>query len=413
LLQLLVPVFACVAPETALSGPSPDPPSEPDSGEPIEHVRPYLGAPSDRPWPEVAESEDLGDGDRLYADATIHELHLTLSDDARASLALSPSAEVSAGLRWRHDDLRVALRLKGSSSFRTIDQKPSFKIDVHDADPTQRIDGEKRLTLNNMIQDPTMQREHAYYWLAHRLGVPAPRIAYARVFVNDAEYGLYSLVETMDEELIERAFDGDEEGNLYESSGADLTYARDWFTLEESGGVLATPDDIEDLVDAAERTRDGGFWDMLQDHFDMPATLTYWALDIAAGNDDGYAFNHHNYLLYHAPVADRWSFLPWGTDRSFTRQVPPTGDLVTPLAGDLVIRCWEDDTCSDALTTRLREVLDLWDADLPDRLEEDAALIEGACDDDPRKELPCDPGDLADFVDARSAYLRSQLEGPS
>jgi hypothetical protein len=370
-----------------------------------------IGRPSfTSPWARAPEPDDGSpDGAALYAAGAIHDIHLTLSDSAIASLRDEPTVQVTAGLELGDVQMDVALRLKGNSSFQPIDQKPSFKIDVHEYNPAQRIDGEKRLTLNNMIEDPTMMREHSYYWLAARFGAPAPRQAYARVWVNGAPYGLYTLLETMDEELIEHAFKDDEEGNLYEASGSDFNYARDWFDLEETGDVVPWPDDIEALVDAVEASRDGDFWAMLNDQFDIDHTLSYWAIEIVAGNDDGYVFNHHNYLVYHAPLAGTWSMLPWGTDRSFSREVPPTGDGATPIFGELVIRCWEDDACGAALSTRIEEVLVVWDAELGAEIDDTWGRIEADCEADGRKRYSCRPDNIREFVDARAEFLRGYL----
>lgn len=411
--HLIAALFACsseaqLLSQAPLTRPTPRPEEEATPGpDPVERL---VGHPAiTSPWPDPPESEEPPDGAALYADGAIHDIHIGLSDSDIASLRMSPTTEVRADLDMGGEQMEVALRLKGNSSFTPIDEKPSFKIDVHAYVPSQRIDGEKRLTLHNMIQDQTMLREHAYYWLAKRLGVPAPRHAYARVWVNDVSYGVYGLVETMDEELVERAFKDDEEGNLYESSGADFTYARDWFELEETGDIIATPADMNDLVDAAEAARTDDFWAMLQDNFDVDATLGYWAVDTVVGNDDGYVFNRHNYLAYHAPIASRWSFLPWGTDRSFTREVPPRGDSATPLLGDLVIRCWANEACAEALAARIEDVLVLWDDDLPVEIDTTYGRIESDCEADTRKHYDCKPDHIREFIKNRADFVRDRL----
>ncbi|MDP2305863.1 MAG: CotH kinase family protein [Pseudomonadota bacterium] len=407
---MIATLFACSGSEGQLHSQGlPGTPGEDDTHTP--RPEQLIGRPSiTSPWPGAPEEVDgPPDGDALYADGAVHDIHIRLSDSDVSSLRSAPTTEVSAGLDMGSGEMEVALRLKGNSSFRSIDDKPSFKIDVHQYVLDQRIDGEKRLTLHNMIQDQTMLREHSYYWLARRFGVPAARYVYARVWVNDEPYGLYGLVETMDEELVERAFKDDEEGNLYESSGADFTSSRDWFELEETGDIVPTPDDIEELVDAAEGARDSGVWAFLQARFDVSALLGYWAVDIVTGNDDGYVYNRHNYLAYHAPLSARWSLLPWGTDRSFTRDVPPRGDSRTPLLGALVIRCWDDDQCAAALTTRIEEVLVAWENALPAEIEATYARIEADCEADTRKEYACKPEHILEFVQTRAAFIRDHL----
>lgn len=370
-----------------------------------------------RPYPTVsfdARGAPLGvDGEpgaELFAAGSIHDLAITLSDDAWRSLRDDPREEVRGTVTWRTVEYDAGIRLKGSSSFRTIDEKCSFKIDVHAFEDARRIDGLKRLTLNNQIQDPTMAREHAYYWLAASVGVPGSRHGYARVTVNGEAYGLYGLVETMDERLLDRLFPDDDKGNLYESSGADFTDARNWFDLEEEGGVVPAPDDLDDLIDALEDADGDAYVDVMRERFDMDALLGYLALDLVTGNDDGYVFNHHNYHAYHLAFADRWVLLPWGTDRSFTREVSPYGGGLTPIVGVLATRCWDDEACADALTERIVDVLDVWEGPFRDHVGDTLARVSEACEDDPKREKSCDPDDLAAFVDRRAEYVRDALE---
>ncbi|MDP2304982.1 MAG: CotH kinase family protein [Pseudomonadota bacterium] len=350
-------------------------------------------------------------GDRLFAAGMIEDFEITLSSDAWRSLRDHPDEEVAGTLTWRGVEYSAGIKIKGSSSYRSIQEKASFKVDVHQYERERRIDGLKRLTLNNMIQDPTMLREHAYYWLAAQLGVPAPRQGFARVTVNGEPYGVYSLVETMDGRLMKRLYPDDHDGNLYEASGADFTSERNWFDVQVDGGIIPTPDDIDELVDTIEEAGHDEFAGVFGARFDTEAVLRYLALDTVVGNDDGYVFNHHNYHAYHLAFADRWVLLPWGTDRSFTEEVSPYGAWDKPIVGELALRCWDDDGCAHELHEAIEEVLRVWeDGAFPEMLATTGALIREACEDDPRREKECDPEDIQGFVEARAAYVWGEIE---
>jgi spore coat protein CotH len=361
------------------------------------------------PWSGIVARGEPGD--QLFAEATIHDFALTLSDEAYRALRDHPDEQVQGVLTWHGVAYDAGIKIKGSSSFRSIRQKASFKIDVHQYDRERRIDGLKRLTLNNMIQDATMLREHAYYWLAGALAIPAPRHGYARVTVNGEPFGLYGLVETMDGRLMKRLFPDDKDGNLYEASGADFTEARNWFDLQVDGGIVPTPDDMDDLVRALEGADSDAFAGVFAERFDLEPVLRYLALDIVTGNDDGYVFNHHNYHAYHYALSDRWVLLPWGTDRSFTQEVSPYGAHDTPIMGELVRRCWGDDTCAGQLREQIEAVLHVWeDGGFPEMLAAGVELVADACEVDPRREKRCDQEEIQAFVDERAAYVREHLE---
>jgi spore coat protein CotH len=280
-----------------------------------------------------------------------------------------------------------------------------MKIDFSWSEPEARFHGVEHLTLNNMIQDRTMLREHAYYHYAAMRGVPAARHGFARVRVNGELYGLYGIVETMDEHFVHRAFQLDDEGPLYEGSGCDLTYARDWYELEEAG--LAG--DVDDLVATVESTDAGAFFSMLNAEFDVDSLFTYWAMDLASGNDDGYARNHHNYLLYYGPTAHRWWMIPWGTDRSFEDHVSVHG-VSTDLMGVLVTRCLDDAACAGQLDARILDVAEGWaDSGLEAWVEDAIPVILDDCEADPKAELPCDPWSLPSYMDRRVGEVEGEL----
>lgn len=386
-------------------------PAEPDGLESLGrgHAPPNLTA--DTPEAAPAPTTRREPGEELFAPGVIQDLELLLSDDAWDSLRDAPEVDVEGVLVWRGMEFRSGVRLKGTNSWRSLDQKASFKVDVHEYIDAQRIDGQKRLTLNNMVQDPTMLREHAYYWLAERLHVPGPRQAYTRLRVNGEPYGLYSLVETMDGQLLKRLYPEDPDGNLYEASGSDFTAARDWFDLEEDGGLVPAPDDIDALVEALEDAGGDGFDATITSRFDRDTLLAYLAMDAVAGNIDGYVFNHHNYYAYHLAWADRWVLLPWGTDRAFTQEVPPSGSAELPVLGVLAQRCRRDERCEADLDAAIGEVLDVWEGGgFRDEIVSAEALIHDDCEADPRAEYGCRPELLLDFVDGRVAFVRAAME---
>ncbi|MFZ5479949.1 MAG: CotH kinase family protein [Myxococcota bacterium] len=419
MLGLTVGLLACSLETTPVATPKrprvavPDEPGEdvPDAAPTLELPEVGPADPPEAPPPEDATPaewrpfRDEALGDFLYGEEVVHDFEISLSSDAVADLSWSPESPVWGRFEWGDESWDVGVRLKGSTTFRTLAQKAAFKIDFNEWEPEARFHGLKSLTLNNMVCDPTMVRERAYYWYAARVGIPAPRHAYARVRVNGELFGLYSVVETVDDQLVERVWIDDDDGVLLEGTGADLVDGDDHYEVEEVG-----EGDVGALVDALDEADDDDLVEVFERVFDE-GVLRYWALDLASGNDDGYARNHHNYFLYYAPFERRWSMIPWGTDRSFEDHASVHGDPMTDPIGHLVRRCLSAEDCRDRLDATILDMAEGWEArGLVDYVASVIPLIEEDCERDPRRELGCDPEKFLRYVEDRVDEVRWEIE---
>jgi spore coat protein CotH len=349
-----------------------------------------------------------GPGDFLYQTDQILMFDLTVSDESMAQLEASPREDVHADLTFLGETLDVGFRLKGNSSYTWFDEKPAFKIDVHEYEREQTLHGVRRLTLNNFWQDGSMMHEHTAYRLYTLAGVPGPRHGYARVRVNGEDYGLYGIVETMDEQFIDRWWDDDDTGNLYENyPGRDLSdHAVEDFKLQEAG----VPTDRSDLTDLVTVLDDAGgdIADVLDLYFHRDALLARLAVELIMSNDDGYVSSANNYLLYHQPVADKWTLLPWGEDQAMSGD----SDLYSELEGRLATQCLADPGCFALFEDTLRDVLDAWeDSDLTEFVHREADRIEADCLADERANHGCERRleEAREFADERVWQVLDQI----
>ena len=83
--------------------------------------------------------------------------------------------------------------------------------------------GLRKMTLNNMVQDPSMVHETLAYASFRAAGVPASRTGYAYVRLNDNDIGVYLDLENLDEIGLKRIFGSfdDETQHLYEGEQGD------------------------------------------------------------------------------------------------------------------------------------------------------------------------------------------------
>lgn len=408
--------IACAAPQTGLheelgregsAGPEEVEPTRDAPERPIRAMtEDPTGTIEDAPWLEVPDDEDA---DAFYAEGTIHDIHLTLPEASRASLGLNPRVDVEGTFRSGGHSWPVGIRLKGTTTFRTLSGKAAFKVDFHHVDPEGRFHGRKRLTLNSMLQDSSMLHEHTAYWLYRARGVPAPRHTFARVWVNDEHYGLYGVVESMDEQLLDQVFPDDEDGNLYEANLADFHVGEEHkYELEEASLVVTPYTDLEALTATLAAAPPTGFLDALTATFDVDTLMRMFAVDLVSGNVDGYTQLRNNYMVYNAVNTGKWYLMPWGHDQSMQwhGHVVPYEKSV----GLLVERCAADPACVARLTQDIEELLVVWeDGAFASMVSDATTLVQGECAADPRAEFACDTAHVLPFVLARPETVREDL----
>lgn len=267
--------------------------------------------------------------------------------------------------------ITVGVRLKGSGSFQGLDGKAAFKVKFAEFVKGQKFLGLKNLTLNSMVQDPSMVREVLSYETFSAADVVAPRTGYAYVELNEIDYGLHLNVETMDDVALERAFgEFDDPQHLYEApAGVDLA--------PESAGMYEVDEgdeeelsDLETLITAANLTS-LGFSERMVPVADLGQMTREWAVERYIAHWDGYSGqNNNNHFLYSDPTGV-FQVLPWGTDQTFYRYWHPfDGD-----GGTLFEQCLAEEACGADYVEALIAVEELAAA-LPARTEQLADLVE-------------------------------------
>jgi hypothetical protein len=265
----------------------------------------------------------------------------------------------------------VGVRLKGSGSFQDLDGKAAFKVKFAEFVKGQKFLGSlKSLTLNSMVQDPSMIREVLSYETFAASDVVAPRTGYAYVWLNGTDYGLHLNVETMDDVALKRAFgDFDDPQHLYEApAGVDLAPGSAGL-YEVDEGDEEELSDLEALIVAANLTSPG-FSERIATVADLDQMTREWAVERYIAHWDGYSGqNNNNHFLYSDPNGV-FQVLPWGTDQTFYRFWHPFDGE----GGTLFEQCLAEEACLAKYTEELIGVDELA-ADLPARTEQLADLV--------------------------------------
>lgn len=392
-------VAACVAPPDgeATPGPSPEPM---DDAAPPESVEPnHRNAPvrlhSAQPAPvddidvEPEEPDELDPNyDAFFAWGTVQQIRIDIDEAGWAALDADPRTWVRATFEHvggMYGDIRlegVGVRLKGSDTFQTLDEKPSLKVKFDEFSPGSVYAGLQRLTLNNLVSDPVMGSEVVSYRVWAEAGMPVPRATFAEVWINGELYGLYTALETMDDEFLQKRFAFDE-GDLWEADyGAELTPTGILaFALASGVGDMSA---LERAVDAVTVT--DNFWEHADEGIVVDAFVDYWTWCLLTGTKDGYPYNLNDYFLYGDPErGGRFIFLPWGMDETWER----SSSWLSPIPGSVADRCLLDADCRAAFRQRLTDGLAAWRAmDVPGMQAEAFAVSAEAMERDPRKPVP-------------------------
>jgi spore coat protein H len=285
--------------------------------------------------------------DDLFDASTLRDLRLFVhsTDWAELKATFQENTFYPADLTWGNTTVRnVALRSRGFGS--RSPAKPGLLLRFNRYDSAQRFLGLTSLVLDNLTQDPSTMKEVLSMQLYRRLGVPAPREAFVRLFVNNTFLGLYAVVEDIAAPFLQRTL-GESTGTLYEygwtfeyrfdyrGSGLDAyRIFKPQLNAERSTFDLYSP--IEAMVRAANESSDEAFADAMSPYVDLQALARYLAAENFVSDDDGWLGNWgmNNFYLYKRPNA-RFEFIAWDKDYTFWR---PDNDIFLRVDDNVLAR---------------------------------------------------------------------------
>ncbi len=290
----------------------------------------------------------------LFAEGVFPRVELELGPDALRSLTGSPRAFVRSNLRIDGAVLaNVAVRLKGSSgSFRGLDDKPAFTVDVARFKPDQRLEGRRRFYLQNAVEDPSFLCEQIGAEMCRTAGIPAPRVSHVRVSLNGRPLGRYLLKEGFDESWRVAQFGVAGGGTLFDNDlGCDVDQV-----LNTNGG--SDPDRAREALarlNRALREPDHAARLAAMDQvLDLERFLTFMAMEVMLGHRDGYCCARNNFRIFHHPETDRLMFLPDGMDQLFGLEPFPWRPHMSGLVANAIV---ETEAGGQRYAARFRDLM--------------------------------------------------------
>lgn len=232
----------------------------------------------------------------------------------------------------------VALRFKGNSSFNMSRNslKRPFKLDFDRGVKGRTFRGHEELLLNNNLNDGAQFREALAYDAFRLAGLPAPRTAFARVFLTVAGertntyLGLYTVVEAVEADFLKAHF-GTKQGLLVKPErvpglqylGPDWAAYTNRFEPKNEPTAADTQRFIE-LNRLADCADDATFVRELPARLDLTNAFRFLALNALLANYDSVLGTGHNFYLFQPRGDAKAAFIPWDLNESFGGH-PPGG----------------------------------------------------------------------------------------
>lgn len=233
------------------------------------------------------------------------------------------------GKTWYYTGVRFKGNSSLSGTWKAGNYKLPFRLDFDQFEDTypeiddQRFYGFQKLSLSSNYNDDSLIREKVMPEIFRAAGVPAPKTAFYRLYVDYGEgplyFGLYTMVEIPEEPLFDQQFLKDD-GNLYKPDGTGAAF--DLYDEEsmdkETNEDEADFSDVKALFDSLHASRDDAeAWRAgLESAFDVEGFLRWLAVNTLTQNWDTYGLMTHNYYLYNDPGDGLLHWIPWDNNES-------------------------------------------------------------------------------------------------
>lgn len=266
----------------------------------------------------------------LFDDTKVHEYTLTFYDSDYATKLEANYVNDDGYILARFSDGTISLdsvgvRYKGNSSYIASGSSPKkpLKIKFNEFVSGQKYYGIKVLNFSNGYGDPSFLREKISYDISQKY-MPSPRSAFAAITIGAEFIGLYTQVEQVNEQFLERVYQ-DKTLNLFKASdaGASLKYTGKDATEYYNQLELKTNEDLNDwsgmvsFLNYINNTENELFCNTYTNYMNPDNVAPFLAFKMVMSHFDSYIGSGRNFYLTQMNAAGYMSFVPWDLNLSF------------------------------------------------------------------------------------------------
>ena len=291
-------------------------------------IQPLLGVGNNPTTPPPPS----GSPDAFFNDNVLHRLDLVMNAKDWQTLKdnFLDNTYYPTDFKWGGETLRnVGIRSRGNGSRSGV--KPGLRVDFDRYTTNQKFLGLKSFVLRNNTQDPSGLHERLSMLMFRRLNLPAPREAHTRVYVNDVYEGIFTIVESIDKDFLQRTF-GEDSGNLYEYDYPPT--AAPWY-FEDKGSDPAQyvplpfkpetnendpkPEFIVQWVQTVNTADSTTFQPAVGEYLNLQKFLRYIAVEAFVGDYDGFIGNYgiNNFYIYRLNAQKLFNLIAWDKSEAF------------------------------------------------------------------------------------------------
>jgi hypothetical protein len=218
----------------------------------------------------------------------------------------------------------VGARYKGNTSYTQSGTKKSINLELDWTDPAAHLMGYTTINLNNAAGDETIMREALYFTIMSQY-TPCPKGAMTEVDVNGALWGVYSLVQQENGQLVREWFpsnDGDRwrtpnapgGGGGFSGSNSALSYLsttnlatyQTHYDLRTTNSPSAVAwSRLVNAIYVLNTTPTNQLRDKVEDVLAVDRWLWFLVLENVFADDDSYFNKGADYSFYYEPESGR------------------------------------------------------------------------------------------------------------
>jgi len=271
---------------------------------------------------------------RFFDDTVLHDIRLTINSRDWQGLKdhYLENTYYPCDFKWNEITVRnIGIRSRGTGSRSAT--KPGLRVDFNYYTAGQEFLGLKSVILRNNTQDASGLRERLSMLMFRRMGMIAQREAHARLFIDNAYAGLYTIVESLDKTFLQKQLN-ENDGHLYEFA-FDNTAGASTFNFGYPGpdpGLYTPapfkPETLED--DPQGEVLERLFWTInvagdaiwrtaMEEFLDLKQFVRHLGIENFLAEEDGLTgdYGPNNFYLYRFVNTTRFRFLPWDKSNTF------------------------------------------------------------------------------------------------